>query len=307
MSQTSASSSPHGASVRSQPPDPRSTLTRVPRRARYIAAPLTLAALAAAAGCNALGGQVRSGGDSLFELIAPPTPAEAARWAVDPSSPDNRQQGLLLLANASFGGEPVYIDLYRVALDDDDAAVRAAAIRALGLHGGPAEGERVLELLTPREDVLVRREAARTLARIHVPEAAPQLIVHLDRADEPDAQVRALAAEALGQHRQARVVQALIGALPDTRLLVGSAARSSLTTLTGKDFGYEPEPWLRWTSRTADYFEGATPFYYTVYQRDRRFLEYIVPWLEPPNEIASTPAGMPIEASAPPPGAPPSG
>jgi len=265
------------------------------RRALLLA---LLAALAGVPGCQSLGGQGRSGGDSLFQLIAPPTPAEAARWAVDPSSPDNRQQGILLLANASFGGDPVYLDLYRVALDDEDAAVRAAAVRAIGLHGGPEHGELVLGLLTPDEDVLVRREAARPLARIHVPESAPALIALLDRGAEPDAQVRALAAEALGQHREARVVQALIGALPDPRLLVGSAARGSLTILTGKDFGYEPEPWLRWTSRTADYFEGARPFYYTVYRRDRRFLEYIVPWLEPPNEIASTPAGMPIDAPA---------
>lgn len=248
-----------------------------------------------AGGCKPLGGYGRSSSDSVFAFASPPTPAEAARWAIDPNSADNRQQGLLLLANASFGGESVYMELYRIALDDEDAAVRAAAVRALALHGGPAEGLLVLEHLAPSEDPLVRREAARALARIHMPESVPRLTTAVDPDREPDGETRALAAEALAQHREARVVQALIGALTDTRLLVSSTARRSLNTLTGQDFGIEPEPWLRWTATSPDLFAGAQTFYYTAYQRDRRFLEYIVPWLEPPNEIASTPAGMPVE------------
>lgn len=252
-------------------------------------------AAALAGGCN-LASSRRGGGESLFELVGPPTPAEAAQWAVDPASPDNRQQGLLLLANSSFGGESVYMELYRIALEDEDAAVRAAAVKAIGLHGGPVEGRRVLAILKSTEDELVRREAARTLARIHLPESIPALIEMLSRSAEPDAESRALAAEALGQHREPRVVQALLAALSDPRLVVGDAARRSLVTLTGEDFGYEPEPWLVWSSQASDLFAGARPFYYTVFQRDRWFLEYIIPWREPPNEIASTPAGMPLEA-----------
>ena len=246
-------------------------------------------------GCKQLGGNGR-GGDSVLDLFAPPTPAQAAQWAVDPNSPDNRQQGLLLLANARFGGDPVYMELYKLALEDEDAAVRAAAVRAIGLHGGPADAAPVIAMLRPDEDVLVRREAARTLSRIHEPAAVPALIAALDRRREPDAQTRALAAEALGQYREPRVVQALIGTLTDPRLLVGDAARQSLVVLTGMDFGYEPEPWLAWTATAQDFFAGAQPFYYTVYWRKKRILEYIVPWLEPPNEIASTPAGMPLDA-----------
>lgn len=247
-------------------------------------------------GCKQLGGKGR-GGDSVLELFTPPTPAQAAQWAVDPNSPDNRQQGLLLLANARFGGDPVYMELYKLALEDEDAAVRAAAVRAIGLHGGPADVAPVIAMLRPDEDVLVRREAARTLARIHEPAAVPVLIGALDRRREPDAQARALSAEALGQYREPRVVQALIGTLTDPRLLVGDAARRSLGVLTGMDLGYEPEPWLAWTASSPDLFAGAQPFYYTVYWRKKRILEYVIPWLEPPNEIASTPAGMPLDAS----------
>lgn len=256
---------------------------------------LILTACVLTAGCKPLGGYGRSSSESVFAFAAPPTPAEAARWAVDPNSADNRQQGILLLANAVFGGESVYMELYRIALDDEDAAVRAAAIRAMALHGGPPEGLLVADRLTPLEDPLVRREAARALARIHLPESVGRLTAHVDPDYEPDGETRALAAEALAQHREARVVQALIGALTDTRLLVSSTARRSLMTLTGQDYGIEPEPWLRWTASSPDLFEGAQTFYYTAYQRDRRILEYIVPWLEPPNEIASTPAGMPVE------------
>jgi len=259
-----------------------------------------IALITATVGCQLdTGGGRRTGsGESLLELVGPPTPAEAAQWAVDPNSPDNRQQGLLLLANAPFGGESVYMELYRLGLDDDDAAVRAAAIKAFGLHGGPPEGRLVLERLTPAEDVLVRREAARTISRIHLPESVGELIAMLDRRVDPAAEPRALAAEALGQHREPRVVQALIGALADPRLVVGESARRSLETLTGEDLGPEPEPWLVWTERTSDPFAGARTFYYTVFQRDRWFIEYIIPWDEPPNEIASTPAGMPLEAEA---------
>lgn len=265
------------------------------RRVRLLI--LTASALAAAmsAGCNPLGGHGRGSNESFLAFGAPPTPAEAARWAVDPNSPDNRQQGILLLANAIFGGESVYMELYRIALDDEDAAVRAAAVRAFALHGGPPEGRLIMDRLGPDEDPLVRREVARALSRIHVPESVPLLTRAVDPVSEPDGETRALAAEALAQHREPRVVQALIGALTDTRLLVSSTARRSLNTLTGEDFGIEPEPWLRWTAASPNMFEGAQTFYYTAYQRDRRILEYVVPWLEPPNEIASTPAGMPVE------------
>ncbi len=255
---------------------------------------ITLAVLFCA-GCNPLGGQGRGSSEGVFSFGLPPTPAEAARWAVDPASPDNRQQGILLLANAPFGGESVYMELYRIGLDDEDAAVRAAAVRAIALHGGPPEGELVLPLLDPEEDSLVRREAARAMSRIHLPGSVPALVESLSPAREPDGETRALAAEALAQHREPRVVQALIGALTDTRLLVSASAQRSLITLTGQDLGNEPEPWLAWARGVDDLFDGAQPYYYTAYQRDRRLLEYVVPWLEPPNEIASTPAGMPVE------------
>ena len=259
--------------------------------------PISIISLACAGCALDTGAGRRSGaGDSLFELVGPPTPAQAAQWAVDPNSPDNRQQGLLLLANAPFGGESVYMELYRIGLEDEDAAVRAAAIKAIGLHGGPREAELVLPLLTPQEDALVRREAARTMARIHLPEAVERLLALLDPRVEPDAEARALVAEALGQHREPRVVQGLIGALADRRLVVSDAAQRSLRTLTGRDLGPEPEPWLVWTERSTDWFAGAETFYYTVFQRDRWFIEYIIPWDEPPNEIPSTPAGLPIEA-----------
>lgn len=261
----------------------------------HLSRAIILTAAALCAGCNPLGGHGRGSNDGFLAFGAPPTPAEAARWAVDPNSPDNRQQGILLLANAVFGGETVYMELYRIALDDEDAAVRAAAVRAMALHGGPPEGRLVMERLARSEDPLVRREAARAMTRIHVPESVPLLINAVDPEAEADAETRALAAEALAQHREPRAVQALIGALTDTRLLVSSSARRSLITLTGVDQGIEPEPWLNWTRTAPDLFAGASTFYYTAYQRDRRILEYVVPWLEPPNEIPSTPAGMPVE------------
>ena len=65
--------------------------------------------------------------ESILSIWSPPDPAEAARWAADPYDPDKRQKGMLLLANAPWGGDPVYLRFYESALADADAGGRATA------------------------------------------------------------------------------------------------------------------------------------------------------------------------------------
>lgn len=245
--------------------------------------------------CGGCGVELAGGGnlqqESVLTIFAPPDPAEAARWAADPYDPDKRQKGMLLLANAPWGGEPVYLRFYRNALSDDDPAVRAVACEAIGRHGESDDAGLLAEQLSD-ESPIVRRSAAQALQRIHNPRVVDALIRAASVRSESDSETRAAAAQALGQYADAQVVQALIASLLDRRLLVNQAALSSLTILTGQDFGFDAAAWLQWTSETDDLFAGRGSYVYPVYQRKPKFWERFIPWTQPPNETASTPVGL---------------
>ncbi len=229
--------------------------------------------------------------DTILNIFSPPDPAEAARWAADPYDPDKRQRGMLLLSNAPWGGDPVYLRFYRLAMDDEDPTVRAVACEAVGRHGLTSDAVLLAESLTD-DSPIVRRAAAEALQRIHNPAVVEPLIRAASPRFETDSETRAAAAGALGQYADAQVVQVLISGLLDQRLLVNQAALSSLTILTGQDFAYDAGAWLQWTSETDDLFAGRGTYVYPVYQRKPKFWEYIVPWVETPNETASMPVGM---------------
>jgi len=235
-----------------------------------------------------------SGADSIFSVFEPPSPAVAAAMAVNEFNADDRQTGILLLSNAPWGGSDVYVRLYRLALDDDDAAVRTAAVRALGLHGAPSDAGPIARLLGD-QDRLVRWESARTLQRLHNPAAVAHLIRALDGRNEVERQVRAEAATALGQYAEQRVLDALILALDDPDLTVNAAARQSLRVLTGLDHGYEPRPWLAFVRGQSDPFAGRVAYRYPAFSRDRKWFEWFNPFFELPNEISAAPVGMTSE------------
>ena len=86
----------------------------------------------------------------------------------------------------------------------------------------------------------------RALQRLHSPAAIPALVKLVEEPNEPEAMVRAAAADALGQYADARVLEALIAALRDRDLAVNEAARRSLQTLTGQDFGQNFRAWVAW-------------------------------------------------------------
>ena len=186
------------------------------------------------AGCN-MYNNVRPGAKSIFEAFSPPPTEQGARWAINPYDADQRYKGTLMLANAPFAGEPLYIQLFIENARDADAGVRAVSMRALGTHGGP-EHAPMLTTGLKYADPLVRTEAARGLQRIHAPEAIDPLLASLDRTKEDDPHVRVEAATALGQYRTPEVVAQLIAALGDDNLAVNTRVRDSLQTLTGQDF-----------------------------------------------------------------------
>lgn len=234
--------------------------------------------------------------NSVLSIVAEPTPAEAAQWAVDPHDPDKRARGMLILANKPFGGEPVYLQMYRAGLTDSDPGVRAVAIRALALHGLPEDVPRIIEHFDS-EDRLLRWECARALQRLHNPVAIGPLISHTLDEKEPEANIRAAACTALGQYAETRVVDALIQALDDRDLHVNLAAKKSLRTLTGRNFGYDTSEWVAWRRESDDLFADRGTYTYPVFYRTPSWVERVVPWMQPPNEETAKPVGMPVTRS----------
>lgn len=255
------------------------------------------AALACAVGCKGIGRPGQKQPESIFEVFAPPTPAVAAAWASDPYDADKRYRGMLLLANAPFGGERVYVEMYAQALGDADPAVRGAAVRGLALHGSPGHVPLILPLFED-PDWLLRWECARALQRLHNPAAVPSLLKRLQESVEREATVRAAAADALGQYAEPRVLDGLIAALGDRDLAVNEAALRSLRTLTGQDFGDNLRAWIAWKKGTADLFAARRPYIYPVFNRPKNFVEMILPVFRPPNEVAASPAGLAVSAAA---------
>lgn len=241
--------------------------------------------------CGAFDDVPRGTKSLLHAFVPQTTPAQAADMATDPYSAENRYKGTTLLSNADFGGGDVYLDLYIDGSDDPDPSVRAASIRALGRHGDPVHAPLLIRALGDSDD-FVRVEAARALQRVHSEAAIDPLIAHIDEDREPDIDVRAAAADALGQYRQTRVVLALISALRDSRLAVNDRVQHALTTLTGQNFDLDRRAWLDWFNSTDNLFVAAQPYTYPVFHRKRRIVEYLPMIPPPPNETTSTPVGM---------------
>ncbi|MBX3358094.1 MAG: HEAT repeat domain-containing protein [Phycisphaeraceae bacterium] len=260
-------------------------------RARFDA---TLTAVAVAwllplGGCDS---NVDPNTTSVLQLVKTdtPTPVDAAKWMFDPYDSDKRYRGTVLLANAPFGGESVYVKGYIEHLSDPDASVRAAAAFAVGQHGSPEDVPLLLPLLK-QDSRYVRLNTVRALQRLHNPVAVPGLLERLDPS-EIDGDVRAAAATALGQYAESRVLQALIAAIDDERLSVNIAANTSLHTLTGQDFRLDRAEWFAWVSTSKDPFAGRTTYIYPTFARENYFWEYLPFWPPPPNEVAASPVGL---------------
>lgn len=255
---------------------------------RWIATLLaTAAACALPAGCDT----ASSDWANFTQSFSPPTPGEAARWALDPYDSENQRRGVVLLANAPFGGTPAYLVMYREYVRENrDPLVRVAALEALARHGEAQDAELAAQQLKDRS-VQVRMAAARALQRLHDPDVTAMICSRLiDETEE--ASVRAELAIALGQYASDDVFQALAASLDARELAVNLAALDSLQLLTRQDFGLDRPLWLSWYRSTKTPFRRELQYLYPTYQRSKGFWDYVVFWSPLVFEKPGVPVGM---------------
>jgi hypothetical protein len=260
----------------------------IPQRQRWAA----WFALGSFSLCLCCGGCGPQQSVTINDFLNPnPTPAEAVRLSVDEADADERRRGISLLASSYFGGEPEYVELYRLIATDPDPTVRAACIKALGLHGSVEDVPRLIEALGDA-DASVRWEAAKALQKIHDPQAVRPLIEAMQQ--DPDSDVRMASAIALGQYPQPGVFTALVGALSDRAFGVVDSARTSLVLLTGQDFGYNGRAWLDWSApRGGNLFQDQQPYTYKPFEKPRGFFDWIAFWSPRQDTSPRRPKGLP--------------
>ena len=227
--------------------------------------------LAVLAGCTSGGGE----SDNIFADFLPPTPSETARQAFNVYDADKRRQSLNLLSNAPWGGEAPYLRTYRLLVNDPDPTVRAAALRALGRHGGIEDLPAIQPYLSDRT-AFVRWEAAMAMQRLHHPTSIDPLIKAV--RDDEDADVRQAAANALAQYPEPKVFQALVGALNDDDFGVVEEAEHSLQTLTGQELGQDGAAWLAWAENRQDLFAQQQTYFYPQFEKPLTFGDRVKFW-----------------------------
>ena len=230
----------------------------------------------------------------LLEPLTAPPPGQVAREAFNVHDPDLRRRSVSMLSASPFGGETPYLRMYRLLVDDPDSTVRAACIRAIGMHGELGDMVLFVKYLQD-QDAVVRWESARALQKFHGEEAVGPLIDAVN-TDE-DADVRMTAATALGQYPQMRVYHALVGALDDNAFGVVQAARRSLSTLTGYNFGNDGSLWLMWAQRhNGHVFDKQEPYAWQPYVKPPGLVDKAMFWKKTQSAEPKTPKGIETEA-----------
>lgn len=229
---------------------------------------------------------------AMFDSIMPPTPSEAAKDSLNPFDADRRRNGVAWLSSAPFGGEEVYVRTYRLLLTDEDSTVRAASVRALGLHGVVDDVDLLIPLLDDSSD-FVRWETAKALQKIHNPKAIDPLIKHTRLSLEEVADVRMACCQALGQYAEPRVFDALVGALNDTDYAVIRASRGALKTLTGYDLGSDSTLWLIWQRKNPGaLFKERQEYTWLPFEKPPTTLDKLQFWKDRPVIEPQKPVGV---------------
>ena len=209
---------------------------------------LLIVALLATAGC---GGKKTDLGGWLFP---PSTGANLKRVAESPL-PDERREAIEAVArdSSAIRTEPVVKVFCLVAENDQDALVRAAAVRGLARM----DGENVLETLgraaTKDASQVVRHDAVQALGRRARPERADVLMAVLK--GDPSADVRIEAAEALRRFKEKPAAESLVAGVEDRDVAVARKVWESLRYMTGQDLPRETKAWTEYLASAENPFE----------------------------------------------------
>ena len=249
----------------------------------------TASAILLIAGCDSISEDF----NDFTEKFSPPSPFQAAVWASDFNDPGLQRRGVILLSNATFGGERTYVDLYRVlSTESSDPLVQAAGIRALGRWGSPEDAVVIADQLE-NEYRQVRLEASIALQRIHEESVEDRIWRRLVDESEDEA-IRIELAIALGQYPTDSAFQALALTLEDRSLAMNLAAADSLRVLTGRDFGIDGPAWLSWYDSTKTPFAQVEIFLYPTFERPITFFEKLAFWDPTVFEKPAPPRGLDI-------------
>ena len=248
---------------------------------------LALIAAALMASCESMSSDF----SSLSNSFSPPTPAQAAQWALDPYDAENQRRGTVLLANAPWGGSIAYVNMYRIYVEDNaDPLVKASAIDALARHGDVSDAELISKQLQ-NKNIYVRVAAAKALQRLHDPKMTA-ILCSRGTDDGEDASVRIEIAIALGQYAADDSFQALCAMIDQRELAVNLAANDSLRLLTDHDFALDRRLWLSWYRADKKPFRKELQYLYPTYQREKGFWDHITFWAPLTFEKPGVPVGM---------------
>ncbi len=208
---------------------------------------LTLLCLAGAAGGCSIGSDPNQGMTFAVPMwmavwAEPPAPEDYLEAMVKAPDPDRRRAAIDALSASAAGEEDRCVAAYARVLDEDeDAAVRASAVRAIGRTRNRKHVGHLVKALSDRSSI-VRWDAAVALEHFSGDPAGDALSEHaLDDASED---VRAACARSLRSYPQPAVLRALVRCLRDESFSVRYRAQESLVALTGRDFGYDAEGWV---------------------------------------------------------------
>ena len=246
-----------------------------------------MATLALLARCDSMSSDFAS----LSSSFSPPTPAQAAQWALDPYDAENQRRGTVLLANAPWGGSPAYLSMYRLYVEDNaDPLVKASALDALARHGEVSDADLISKQLQ-NKNIQVKVAAAKALQRIHDPKVTAVLCSRGTDENE-ESSVRIEVAIALGQYAADDSFQALCAMIDQRELAVNLAANDSLRLLTDHDFALDRRLWLSWYRANKTPFRKELQYLYPTYQREKGFWDHITFWAPLTFEKPGVPVGM---------------
>lgn len=160
---------------------------------------------------------------------------------------DMRRTALNRIASNTRGKNLPYTDVYRAtALQDPDAPVRAAAVRAIN-HVRDTDSTSALVVALGDTDAMVRQEAAKALANLPTAAAEAPLRALVQKSDE-DVDTRIAAIDALRHYRSPETQRLLVSQLNSNNFALAWQARRSLYLQTGTDLRYDEPAWLNYLS-----------------------------------------------------------